>query len=131
MATVRLIRHRIIRGVTLLLVALSGYPILAQTVAPAAPATSAPTAATGPTGATNAAPDPRDAEAQRRLVLSHRRREAQIEQDAQAEQLLTASQEVPAAVVPHQRHRATARHRALTAEGRRAVRPATQPGVAP
>jgi hypothetical protein len=131
MATVRLFRHRIIRGVTLLLVALvlyPGYPILAQTVAPAAPATAAPAA---PTGATNAAPDPRDAETQRRLVLSHRRREAQLVQDAQTDQLLTASQELPAAAVVHQRHRATARHRALTAEGRRAVRPATQPGVTP
>jgi hypothetical protein len=74
---------------------------------------------------TNGAPDPRAVEAQRRLILSHRRRE-QIQENAERSRRLTASQEsgVVADIARRSRHRAVSMHRSTTPQGRRAVRAA-------
>jgi hypothetical protein len=112
----RLIHRRLLCSLALAVLAiLRSHPILAQTAA---------------TTAVNNAPDLRDAEAQRRLNLSRRRRDEQTLENAQNNQLLTVSQEAQVADTRRrQRHRAVTMHRAITPQGRRAVRVATAPGV--
>lgn len=81
-------------------------------------------AQTGATAVKNSAPDPHAAEAQRRLVLSHRRR-VQIQKNEQNNQTLMASQESPITEASAQRHhRVASMHRGRTPEGRRAAAPA-------
>jgi hypothetical protein len=82
------------------------------------------------------APDPRVAEAQRRLMLSHRRRAREALEYAQNAQLLTSTAAPEAAATPRSAHRGASMHRRTTALGRRAVRPApaaaaTTPAVTP
>jgi hypothetical protein len=115
MAFDRLIHRRLFCSLSLAVLAiLPNHPILAQTAA---------------TTAVNNAPDPRDAEAQRRLNLSRRRRDEQALENAQNNQLLTARPEAQVADTTRRRHRAVTTHRAITPQGRRAVRAATAPGV--
>ena len=95
----RLIHRRLLCSMPLALAALTFFPsgtILAQTSA---------------TTATNNAPDPRALEAQRRLMLSHRRR-GQIQQNAQNSQLLTAGTQSSATeTAERRRHRPVSMHR--------------------
>ncbi len=106
-----------------------GIPATAQTGPPAAatrpstmiiapPATVPPAAAAA--GASNA-PDSRDIEAQRRLVMSRRRKE-KILQDAQYNLTLTTpALTADSEPAPHRGHRGAAMHRTTTSEGRHAA----------
>ena len=100
----RLIHRRLLCSLPLALAALTIFPsgtILAQTSA---------------TTATNNAPDPRALEAQRRVVLSHRRR-GQIQQNTQNNELLTnATQPSVTDSTERRRHRPVRMHR--TTNGR-------------
>jgi hypothetical protein len=100
---------------------LPSYPIGAQT------ASATVTPATAP----NSAPDPRNAEAQRRLMLSRRRRDEQSIESARYAQLLAASQQAPMTdATTHRRlHRQAAVHRTTTAGGRRAAKIPPAPAV--
>ena len=95
----RLIHRRLLCSMPLALAALTFFPsgtILAQTSA---------------TTATNNAPDLRALEAQRRLILSRRRRE-QIQQNAQNSQLLTVdTQSSVTDTAERRRHRPVSMHR--------------------
>jgi hypothetical protein len=120
MAFDRLSHRRLLRSLGVAVFAIiQSSPILAQTAAMPA--------------VTNA-PDPRDAEAQRRLNLSHRRRAQEAVESAQNDLLLTASQDAQVAdTAPRrQQHRKVTMHRATTPLGRRAMRPvAAAPGAGP
>jgi hypothetical protein len=139
----RLFQRRVFRRLLLTLPALALYhatsqPVVAQAVAPAA-ATTAPGLAPSPAGGAAAAlTNARDAEAQRRRTLSHRRRVQQLEESARNDAMLAANlgpaPAAPALMAPElaapaanaarrRHHRTHEGHRNTTADGRRAMRP--------
>jgi hypothetical protein len=126
----RFIDRRLLRALPVALAALAVVPgrtLLAQTSATAAATATAAT----PTPS-NDAQVTRHLEAQRRLLLSRRRRVEENLQNAQYDLLLTASPDEPATnAVQRRAHRAVARHRLTTPLGRQAARPPTPPAVNP
>jgi hypothetical protein len=134
-------RRRLLRGLPGVLAALTvvqGDALFAQPGATAATPTATTTAATAAAttavasaAAANAAPDPRAAEEQRRLTLSRRRRVEETRENAQLDQLLTATNEAPVTgTAAHRQHRPPRMHRNTTAQGRQAARPPPVQGLA-
>jgi hypothetical protein len=132
-------RHRLLLALPLALAAMGLIPVqklFAQTAVKAGPTVagttmvpSAPARAALTGAVANNAPDSRAVEAQRRLNLSHRRRQEQIEENAQTNLLLTASQVVTAPETAHRRHRVRSMHRNTTAQGRSAAMPPPVPAT--
>jgi hypothetical protein len=77
----------------------------------------------------NLAPNPRAVEERRRLMLSHRRRGEQVEENAQYNSLLTTNT-APLGRPKRPRHRPAGMHRNTTALGRKAANSAPAPAVA-
>ena len=115
MGTNRLIERRLLCGLALVMfVLLPSGPTLGQN---------------STTTRNNGALDPRAHEAQRRLVLAHRRKQ-QILQNAQYYQMLTARQEPPVTDATTRRwHRPVNLHRAINIKGRGSGRTAAAPGA--
>jgi hypothetical protein len=81
----------------------------------------------GTSMAANISPDRSAAEAQRRLVLSRRRRLQEAQENAQFNQLLTTRTQLPIESTAKLPHRPVAMHRGTTPLGRRSATPAHRP----